>query len=169
MEAVKPKIVPMRFICDEQLGKLSRWLKILGQDVIYKNNFPDDELITLAERERRILLTRDTRLIPRLGSVSYYFVKENYPADQLREVVERFQDEMRIDVFSRCVDCNRELYEIPKQEVIDKVPPFVFKTQEFFRTCIECKRIFWQATHRAHLEIQLSEILGELYKKLRVD
>jgi uncharacterized protein with PIN domain len=152
----------LRFICDEQLGKLARWLRILGLDVIYSNYFPDDELIACAEKESRVILTRDTHLPEVGGQIRIYLVRENYPYHQIREVVNQFKDEIILEPFSRCADCNVPLYDIPKSEVKDRVPPFVFKTHEEFRTCPSCGRIFWEATHMRHIKKQLQDVLGEL-------
>jgi len=159
----------LKFLCDEQLGKLARWLRILGQDVVYKNKFSDSEMIERAKKESRLILTRDHNLAERLfqEGVRYYLVEENYPAHQLREVVERFQNQIRLRVFSRCVECNLPLKDIEKAEVADRVPPFVFQTQEVFRLCPGCGKIFWSATHRQQVDLQLRDILGDLYDRLR--
>lgn len=154
---------PLRFIADEQLGRLSRWLKIIGQDVIYRNNWSDAELVQRAQSEGRIILTRDSRLPEKAGGLPLLLVRENYPARQLREVVEHFREQMRIEVFSRCVECNVLLREIPKAQVEGKVPPFVWQTQTEYRACPECGKIFWSATHRERVEVQLRDILGEMY------
>ena len=154
----------MRFLADEQLGRLSRWLKIVGQDVVYKNRWADEELIGRARAEARIILTRDSHLSEKAAEVPLYWVRENYPALQLREVVGHFQDRLRLEIFSRCVECNVPLLEIAKSQVEGKVPPFVWKTQTEYRTCPSCGKIFWSATHRQRIEVQLKDILGELYQ-----
>jgi uncharacterized protein with PIN domain len=158
---MEEKVSGIRFICDEQLGKLARWLRILGQDVIYRNYFPDEELIASAEQEGRVVLTRDSHLEDKSGLVRVYLVQENYPYHQIREVVDRFHEDMILEPFSRCADCNVVLKDIPKSKVAGKVPPFVFKTQNVFRTCPSCGRIFWSATHLKHIQTQLRDILGE--------
>ena len=160
MSEPKPSL---RLIADEQLGRLSRWLKIIGQDVVYRNHWSDEELVALAQSEGRTILTRDSHLPGKAGGWPVYLVRENLPALQLREVVEHFQDRIRIEVFSRCVECNTPLLEIAKPQVEGKVPPFVWKTQTEFRTCPACGKIFWSATHRDRIEVQLKDVLGELY------
>jgi hypothetical protein len=158
-----------KFLCDDMLGKLARWLRIIGQDVYYKNRLSNEELIEIAGRESRFVLTRDSRLAKTLSekSIPHCIVTENYPAHQLKEVVENFQDRIRIRVFSRCSDCNVILEPASKEEIADKVPPFVFKTQTVFRRCPNCGRVFWAATHRTHVEEQLKYVLGELYDRLK--
>jgi len=158
----------LKFLCDEQLGKLARWLRISGQDAFFKNRLGDNELIELAEKEARIVLTRDHKLVKLIAKkgLAYYFLTENYPALQLRELVERFQDKIRIRVFSRCVECNLALEPILKEEVKDLVPPFVYKHQDLFRRCPGCKKIFWAGTHKSQVELQLKSVLGEIYDKI---
>jgi len=157
------------FICDDQLGKLARWLRIIGQDVYYQNRIANEELISIAERESRLVLTRDLRLSKTLAqkSLPHYIVMENYPAHQLKEVVALFQDRIKIRVFSRCADCNVALEPASKESVADQVPPFVFRTQSQFRRCPQCGRIFWAGTHRGKVDAQLKSILGDLYNMLR--
>lgn len=158
----------LKFLCDEQLGKLARWLRIIGQDAFFKNRLGDKELIELAEKETRIVLTRDHKIVKLLSKkgLAYYFLTENYPALQLREVVERFQDKIRIRVFSRCVECNLALEQVLKEDVKDLVPPFVYKHQSQFKRCPGCKKIFWSATHKSQVELQLKSVLGEIYDKI---
>lgn len=156
---------PLLFLADEQLGRLSRWLKILGQDVIYRNRWPDLELLSQARTEARIILTRDSHLSEKAADLPLYLVRENYPALQLREVVGHFQDRLRIEIFSRCVECNVPLLDIPRSQVEGQVPPFVWKTQTEYRTCPSCGKVFWSATHRERIEVQLKDILGELYRR----
>ncbi len=160
---------PIRFVLDEQLGKLARWLRILGQDVIYKNRFEDREIIELAREENRLILTRDSQLKNLAGDLPLYLVKENYPALQLPEVVKRFKDKMGFYMFSRCVECNQPLNDIPKEQVAGKVPPYVFKTQENFRHCTVCDKYFWSATHGQHIEFVLKELLGDDYPEVAVE
>jgi len=159
----------IKFLCDDMLGKLARWLRIIGQDVFYQNRIPDQELIETALSQSRLVLTRDLKLAKNLEhkNMPRYLVLENYPAHQLKEVVEKFADKITIRVFSRCVDCNVPLLEVSKDQVQDKVPPFVFKTQNYFRRCPSCGRVFWSGTHRMHVEEQLRYVLGEIYDKLK--
>ncbi len=154
---------PTKFFCDEQLGKLARWLRIIGQDTGYQRDIKDRELISRARAEARIILTRDTRLAEKAPDAPVVVLCENYPARQLREVVELFKDRIEIRVFTRCAVCNGEIEEVGKKEVEGKVPPFVYATQENFTRCRSCGRIYWKATHRDRVETQLREVLGELY------
>ncbi|MFO8056861.1 MAG: Mut7-C RNAse domain-containing protein [bacterium] len=154
---------PLKLFCDEQLGKLARWLRILGQDTAYEKDIDDTEIISRSRREKRLILTRDRSLAEKAEGVEVYCLSENYPALQLQEFVRGFRDRVRIRMFTRCAICNGEIEEIEKSKVKDKVPPFVYETQEKFTRCPSCGRIYWKATHRDRIEHQLRELLGELY------
>jgi len=153
----------IKFILDEQLGKLARWLRIIGQDAEYQRQVSDDELLARARSQGRVVLTRDRSLAERAAGVTVICLAANYPAWQLREVVERFKERIKIRVFSRCVACNGEVEAVDKDEVRDQVPAFVFATQEQFTRCRRCGKIYGKATHRDRVEVQLKEVLGELY------
>jgi len=154
-----------KVFCDEQLGKLSRWLRIIGVDAEYCREIPDEELLRRAREEGRTVFTRDRGLCGAGDDV--VCLSENYPAHQLREVVEMYRDRLRIRVFERCAVCNGRTEGVKKSEVEGKVPPFVFKTQEKFTRCTRCGRVYWQATHRERVERQLGDMLGELYHELK--
>jgi len=154
---------PLRLFCDEQLGKLARWLRILGIDTEYEKEIDDEELINRSRTEGRLILTRDRGLAEKAPDLEVHCLQENYPALQLQEFARLFRDRATIRLFTRCAVCNGEIEEIDKAFVKEKVPPFVYKTQEKFTRCISCGRIYWKATHRDRIEFQLRELLGEFY------
>jgi uncharacterized protein len=134
------------FIADVMVGKLARYLRVLGFDVLYSNMMDDDEIIRRAELENRIFLTRDTRLVARRFSARSLFIESNNSREQLRQVLDAF--ELRqFRVFSRCLECNTLLLEIDKEAVFERVPPFVYLTQKRFATCPSCDRVYWRGTH----------------------
>jgi len=156
---------PPKFFCDEQLGKLARWLRIIGQDAAFERKINDRDLIEKARAEGRIVLTRDRKLPALDASIEVHVLAENYPAHQLREVVELFRERIEIRVFSRCAVCNHGVEAAGREEVKDLVPDFVYRTQERFTRCPVCGRIYWRATHQGRVEIQLRDILGDLYQR----
>jgi len=156
MEAQAP-----RFIADTMLGRLARWLRILGCDVEYFPRIPDDALAERVAATGRILLTRDTLLVQRRKVRGRcFFVQGDRYADQVRQVVERFGLLEALRPFSRCVCCNVPLEEIPRAAVEGRVPPYVFRTQERFAACRGCGRLFWPATHHEAMRRHLAKILG---------
>ncbi len=128
------------------LGKLARWLRLLGFDTFYSNRAEDAFLKELVRREERILLTRDSPLHWSLDAGRSYLVKTQELAGQLHEVGQRFRLD-RFPAVPRCTICNGELRSIAKAEVENLVPPFVFKTQQEFNRCLACAKIYWPGTH----------------------
>jgi uncharacterized protein len=128
------------------VGKLARWLRVLGVDVLYSNSYEDDEIVRLAEAENRVILTRDTGLVARRMQAKYLFIESDHYKEQLRQVLRTF-DLKDFKVFSRCLECNTALESVDKEEVFERIPPFVYLTQERFATCPTCRRVYWHGTH----------------------
>lgn len=140
----------MRFIADIMLGKLARYLRMAGNDVLYSNNISDEEILRVAKTQDRIILTRDNLMLQRkecknkiIGSL---FIKDENLLEQLRQV----KDDLNINLaplLSRCLECNSLLEKVKKPEIEGKVPPYVFKTQENFLYCANCSKYYWRGTH----------------------
>jgi uncharacterized protein with PIN domain len=138
----------IKFVVDGMLGTLAKWLRLLGYDTIYLKNTPDDVLLRRAVAEKRILLTRDTRLLARREVkrkvVNSLLIEVGHLEDQLLQVVSRF------DLKSKrpfCTICNRPLENVAKEAVKEKVPLYVFQTQQSFSVCPSCHRYYWSGTH----------------------
>jgi len=150
----------MRFFADAMLGKLAKWLRILGCDVAFDPAISNGEIACRARREGRVILTRDTLLIRRREvRDNYFFVRDDGYRDQLRQVVAHFRIDPAEGLFTRCVRCNEPLTEVAKPLVAGKVPPYVYQTQESFGSCARCGRIYWNATHWEEMEKHRKEML----------
>lgn len=150
----------MRFLADSMLGKLAKWLRILGCDVAFDPMISDREIAERGRREGRVILTRDTLLIRRREvRDNHFFVRGDSYRDQLRQVVAHFAIDPEGSLFTRCIRCNEPLEDAPKPLLAGKVPPYVYGTQESFGSCLRCGRIFWKATHRAQMERHRKEML----------
>jgi hypothetical protein len=134
------------FIADVMVGKLARWLRVLGIDVKYSNTYEDDEIIRIAETENRIILTRDTRLAARDNQAKCILIESGDYRKQIDQVLQTF-DIKEFHVFSRCLECNVRLENVDKESVFERVPTYVYLTQERFAICRSCNRIFWRGTH----------------------
>lgn len=146
---------PLRCVLDVNLGKLARWLRLLGFDTLYRNDYQDAEVVDLAHREGRVALTRDRRLLKHRAVVHGYWVRAVDPNEQIVEVVHRFRLAERIRPFHRCLKCNGLIRPVAKAEIVDRLPPLTrIHYDEFFR-CLECDKLYWQGPHYARL-------LGEL-------
>jgi hypothetical protein len=140
-----------RFVLDTHLGKLARHLRLAGFDCLYRNDYRDSELITAALAEHRIILTRDKGLLKQRLVTHGYFVRAIESEKQLREVVTAFQLEATLKPFTRCRECNAELREVPKTQVLERLPQKVRAAYERFQLCPGCDRIYWEGTHYARL------------------
>jgi uncharacterized protein with PIN domain len=153
-------VTPVRFLADAMLGKLAKWLRILGCDVAYDPDISDREIAERGRREGRVILTRDTLLIRRRGvRENHFLVHGDSYRDQLRQVVEQFAIDPEGGLFTRCVRCNEPLAEVDKLQVAGKVPPYVYETQESFGSCARCGRIYWKATHWKEMKRHRKEML----------
>jgi hypothetical protein len=147
-----------RFVADKTLGRLTRWLRIVGCDVLYGPNFSGKGLLSAARREDRIVLTRDRRLTRRAGMPPFLRVESDRFRDQLRQVLHAFAIDPGEALFRRCVECNAELVEVAREEAAGQVPPFVLATQTRFRRCPRCRHLYWEATHVARVRDELSRM-----------
>lgn len=134
------------FVADVMVGKLARWLRVLGCDVVYSNDLDDDGIVRIAEAENRIILTRDSGLIARKSVPRYIFIENDHYREQVRQVVETCGLK-EFKVFSRCLECNTPLEDVDKEAVFEKIPPFVYLTQDRFAACPDCGRVYWHGTH----------------------
>lgn len=142
----------MKFIADEMLGKLARWLRMSGIDVYYKNEISDKEILRLSREEKRIVLTRDRKLIKELSSDRRLLVEFDYLHDQTKQFYERFPNCLdEIDPLTRCAECNAALENVSKESIKDKVYPYVYQTHDNFTKCPNCDRIYWEGTHIKHI------------------
>jgi uncharacterized protein len=136
-----------KFILTRELGRLAKWLRILGFDTVYFNRSNRASLVITALREDRIIVTRNLRL-PAPKGVKLVSLKGDLLDDQLKQLLAKLEvkpDKSRL--FSRCTICNAELVSVAKEKVKDKVPEYVLKTQEDFLQCPTCNKIYWSGTH----------------------
>ncbi|MHB9038033.1 MAG: DUF5615 family PIN-like protein [Armatimonadota bacterium] len=143
----------MKFLADAMLGKLAKWLRMLGYDTVYIPDADDDDLVRIAIREDRILLTRDTLLCARrMVRNRCVFVDWGSTGEQVRQVMRELDLKLSHDsLFTRCTVCNGEIVPIAKSEIADRVPPYVYKTQNEFGYCAHCDKIYWRGTHVDHV------------------
>jgi uncharacterized protein with PIN domain len=149
-----------RFILDGHLGRLAAYLRLLGLDAAYRNDFSDEELARRAAGERRILLTRDRGLLKRSAIERGYCVRSDSPREQAREVVERFDLRPSTAPFRRCLSCNGLLQPVAKQAVWERLPPGTRERFDDFFLCPDCGKIFWPGSHYARLQALGAEFLS---------
>ncbi len=143
------------------LGRLARWLRLLGCDTLYYPDIEDSLLLRKAREEKRILLTRNTHLVKTRGVQNFLLLKENDPFKQLKAVIDTFKlisDSAELP--GRCALCNAGLKEVSKKEVKNSVPLYVFQTSDVFKQCSGCGKLYWNGTHPGRFKKKLSEILS---------
>jgi uncharacterized protein with PIN domain len=149
LEPLEPLAPPgePRFILDIHLGKLAVYLRILGFDSLYQNDFQDDTLAALAERFDRILLSKDRRLLMRKQVHYGYCVRSQDPARQTLEIIHRYQLYGQIRPLQRCLDCNTPLEPVDKREIIDRLELLTRRFYQEFHRCPNCDKIYWKGSH----------------------
>jgi uncharacterized protein with PIN domain len=130
------------------LGRLAKWLRIAGFDVLYSNTYSDNELVEISNREQRILLSRDTRLLIRKSVKRFIFLESQDIQAQIMQVFEATQISALPLPLTRCLACNEALIDAERESVRRSVPAYVYATQSRFRSCPKCGGIFWAGTHR---------------------
>ena len=135
----------VRLLADCMLGRLTKWLRLLGYDTAYENDATDHQLARRARSEGRVLLTRDRELAARRGLKTVLIHSENLE-EQVGEVREALGPPPDASL-SRCSVCNGSLEDIPPDEIADRVPPYVLKTHSEFRRCTKCGRVYWSGSH----------------------
>ena len=147
-----------RFAADRMLGRLAKWLRVLGYDVVYLREGGDGEILALLQ-EDRILLTRNRRAEQWHKHGKVFSVRANDPKEQLREVVKGLclQETDKL-LFSRCLRCNRLLRGVDRAEVREEVPDYIWQTHQRFHRCDDCGKIYWFGSHSERMRLQLPEI-----------
>jgi uncharacterized protein with PIN domain len=144
----------LKFIADGMLGKLTRWLRLLGNNVEYSSELDDAQLIKVAKRERRILLTRDLELYQQAiaKGISAFYLDGKTEAENLSRLAKRFNIKLEIDMAkSRCTKCNVRVRPIPKEKVADEIEKNTFSYYSEFWKCPKCGQIYWQGAHWARI------------------
>ncbi len=149
-----------RFFADAMLGKLARWMRVMGYDVLYERYIEDRDLVERALKDGRVILTRDTLLMKRrkVGGMGFFIEADTLP-HQLRQVVHSFPIDRKC-LLTRCLICNIPLESVTKVLVYEEVPRYVYNTQEEFTRCPACRRVYWRGTHREGMVKTLNSILG---------
>jgi hypothetical protein len=152
----------LQLLLDSMLGRLARWLRLLGYDAAYERDADDLHLAHRARAEGRILLTRDHALAARRGLKSVLITSQKLEEqiEQVREVLGPPPE----PALSRCNRCNVPLRAVSREEVAERVPPYVLRTHDAFRRCPECGRVYWAGTHLEHMSEQVDAV-AELLNK----
>jgi uncharacterized protein with PIN domain len=150
----------MKFLADSSLGRLSKWLRILGYDTVYCRGDADRIFLRKAEKEGRAVLTRRKDVLARQHPGIVLLVESDRVEGQLVEVLGKLGLKFEPkNLFTLCLRCNESLEEANPEEVRPLVPDYVFRTQSEFRMCPGCGGVFWPGTHRARVLAVLQRVL----------
>ena len=150
--------MPPRFLADRMLGRLSKWLRIMGLDCEYVREGTPEHVAEQALDQDRILLTRDTRLLKRKRLGAHLFVASDHLERQLSQVIARYRIDPLARAFTRCIACNQPLKSTTFEEAGSSVPDHVHQTQARLARCPGCRRFYWGATHRDRMRSRLEQL-----------
>ena len=158
--------VPIKFIVDSNVGKLARWLRIMGYDALFFKDIDDNKLVRIALSQDRVILTKDRQVLKRKviisGKLKAVLIEDDDPKAQLAGVIKQLDLNCHFRPFSLCLECNKKLIKQSKDRVCDRVPQYVFETQDEYMECPECRRVYWQGTHWESMCKELERITSHI-------
>lgn len=147
-----------RFVLDTHLGRLAAYLRMLGFDTLYRNDYSDPTLVEISVNENRILLTCDKGLLMRKQVSRGYYVRERQPKLQLLEVLSRFDLYRAQQPFTRCMHCNGEIQPVEKKAIESRLMPRTRAHYHQFWQCPDCKKIYWKGSHYRRMQQLVSDL-----------
>lgn len=148
-----------RFILDTHLGKLAGYLRMMGFDTLYRNDYADDVLAQVSHDEQRIVLTRDVGVLKR-GIVTYgYFVRSTDPRERIHEISQRYDLAAQVEPFKHCMKCNGLLMPVEKSAILSEIPHDTAQHYDTFHRCQSCERIYWPGSHYVKMQRLLDDVL----------
>ena len=158
-------ISKLKFIVDNNVGKLAKWLRIMGYDTVFFTDIDDSRMVAKALAEGRVILTRDTEIMKRglvtSGRLKAILISSEEPEKQMRQVIKTLNLDCQFRPFALCLECNQPLVEKNKDQVKDRVPPHVFQTQSQYVECPACHRIYWKGTHWQAMTRKLEKLMNK--------
>lgn len=150
-----------KFVLDVHLGKLCKYLRMLGFDTYYRNDLDDDEIVKISITEKRIILTRDIGILKN-GAVTHgYWIRSKDSKEQLTEVINRFDLHDKSRPFNRCTVCNGIVNKVKKSDVEQLVKTNTKKYFNEFYQCDACKKVYWEGSHFKNMQDFIHEITGK--------
>ncbi len=153
----------LKFIVDSNVGKLAKWLRTMGYDTLFFEGSDDSQMVATALAENRVILTRDTQIMRRRvitkGQLKVILIQSDEPERQMRQVMDTLKLNCQYKPFTICLECNQPLLGKSKEEVKDRVPPYVFQTQSQYMECPTCHRIYWRGTHWQAMTRKLEHLI----------
>ena len=158
-----------RFVVDVNVGRLATWLRVMGYDTVFPREGDDNDLVRIALREGRVLVTRDAAIGMRRAARQGLMCVVCIVDDDLRSQLRQLARDLELDLkgrFSRCVRCNELLHEAPREAVAGRVPPYVYQNQRSFMECPQCSRLYWRGSHWSGMISQLNHACQQVYQEV---
>ena len=159
--------IPLRrntFIADINLGNIVKYMRVLGLDVYYDSLLSSHEIIELSNKEKRIILSKSKKLLKFKDVTHGIFIRPGTTTEQIRRIIDFLDINGNIIPFSRCLRCNTLLNSVPKEQILDRIPPKTKKFCSEFFQCQACDKIYWKGTHYIEMEKFVRQILGAVSK-----
>ena len=153
-----PLAHPVRFVLDTHLGQLAAYLRLLGFDTLYRNDYQDEELARIAAGDDRLLLSRDRGLLKRKLVTHGYCVRESEPRQQLVSILRRYRLAASMRPWQRCARCNGLLAPVAKATILEWLEPKTRLYYEDFQRCGDCGQIYWQGSHYERMQSFIAEL-----------
>jgi len=158
-------MMEIKFFADNNVGKLAKWLRMMGYDTLFFNGSDDSHMVAIALAEGRVILTRDTQIMRRRvvtsGQLKAILIQGDKPEQQMRQVIDSLNLDCQFKPFTICLECNQPLLPRSKEQVKDLVPPYVFQTQVKYVECPTCHRIYWRGTHWQAMTEKLKKFMKD--------
>ena len=152
----------LKFILDVHLGKLTKYLRLCGFDTYYQTGCNDQEIISLAVSNKRIILTRDIELLKNKQVTHGYWIRSQHLDEQLEEIFLRFDLKNQISLFTRCMECNGILADVSKKDILYRLLPRTRQYYQKFKKCPDCNRIYWDGSHYKRMKEYIDSIIKVL-------
>ena len=150
----------VKFILDVHLGKLARYLRICGFDTLFSNQYDDPEIVDRAEKERRIILTRDRNLLKNSRVTHGHWIRSQKPVEQLKEVLMRLDLKGQVRLFTRCSICNTPVEDVNKADIESRLDLGTRRYYSTFWRCLGCGRIYWGGSHYTNMIRVIQQVIG---------
>jgi uncharacterized protein len=151
----------LKFITDDHLGKLTKYLRLCGFDTYWRTDCNDQEVINFSISDKRVILTRDKELLKNKKVTRGYWIRSLNPGEQLKEVTILFDLRKKIRLFTRCMECNGLLNDVGKKEILGSLLPKTRQYYRKFKKCPDCDRIYWNGSHYERMKKQIKILLNK--------
>ncbi|MDP4291607.1 MAG: Mut7-C RNAse domain-containing protein [Bacteroidota bacterium] len=148
-----------KFICDVHLGRLCKYLRMLGWDTLYSNRYTPDKIIAVSGQEGRIILSRNQLLTRHKKVTRSYWVQSSDPLEQIEDLIENLDLSNETQPLTRCLNCNHRIVPVTKQEILHRLQPRTKQYFEEFFICPVCDQIYWKGTHFEHMSDFINQII----------